>query len=161
MGCHIISPWARLGRKKRQENDRPLSGAEKPDTQGRSDWARVYHSVSQEVVLLTLTGCSLERSLLASVAIYKTQDATWEKKPFCCFAWGWTSWLWDYVGHTFFCVHPMTVAIEFVPVWDKLTVTRNNPRLCCSTCKSNQGLREELHTLAGEGSWGRGTLNCV
>ena len=64
-----------------------------------------------------------------------------ERKSFCCFAQGWISGPEIVLGLTLF-VHPITAALGFVPVFNKLTVTRNNSTLCCAACKSDHRLRE-------------------
>lgn len=137
--CCLLNLMSKTGAKEGKEHDRPLAGDETPGTQGRLDWARVCPLLHRKQHG-SLTGFSSERWLLAFSAMYKTQDATWKENFVALLRAG--SLGPEIVMRLTLFVHPMIAALGFVPVFNKLTVTRNNSTLCCGACKSNYRLRE-------------------
>lgn len=138
--CRLLNLMSKIGAKEGKEHDGPLAGDETPGTQGRSDWARVCPLLHRKQHG-SLTGFSSERCLLAFSATYKTQDATQKENHFIALLRAGSLGPEIVLGLTLF-VHPMVAALGFVPVFNKLTVTRNNSILCCGACKSNHRLRE-------------------
>lgn len=65
--------------------------------------------------------------------MYTTQDATWKENHFVALLRAGSLGPEIVLGLTLF-VHPITAALGFVPVFNKLTVTRNNSTLCCAAC---------------------------